>query len=167
VNIDVVPPDGAALKDAGARRTIVVGIGSSWSPDDTQLVFNTCRGSTCGIYRSLAAPGSEAVLVVGDNGAAPVWSPDGTQIVYQAEVDGNKQLFLINPDGSGKKQLTSGAAVHVSAAWSPDGAYIYHRSPQGGTWGIWRMNADGSNSVKLIDNVPPVDWAFERLAVTR
>ncbi len=167
VSIDVAPPDGTALKDPGARKTIVVGMGAAWAPDDTQFVFNTCRGSTCGIYKSGSAPGSEAVPVVGDNGSAPAWSPDGKKIVYQSEIDGQKQLFLINPDGSGKKQLTSGSVLHVAAAWSLDGNFIYYRSPEGGSWGIWRINADGTNPVKLIDNVPPVDWAFERIAVGR
>ncbi len=167
VNIDVAPPDGTALKDSNARRTIVVGIGPSWSPDDTQFVFNTCRGGTCGIYKSGTAPGSEANAIVGDNGNAPAWSPDGKKILYQVEVDGPKQLVVINPDGTGKKQLTSGAIMHVGGSWSLDGNYIYYRSPEGGSWGIWRMNADGSNPVKLLDNVPPVDWAFERISVGR
>jgi hypothetical protein len=29
------------------------------------------------------------------------------------------------------------------------------------------MNADGSGQVKLKGDVEPVDWAYERLAVTR
>ena len=167
VSIDIAPPDGMALKDPNARRTIVVGIGSSWSPDDTQFAFSTCRGGTCGIYKSGTAPGSEAIPVVGDNGNAPTWSPDGKRILYQVDIDGARQLVVINTDGTGKKQLTSGAVMHVAATWSVDGNYIFYRSPEGGTWGIWRMQADGSNPVRLIDNVPPVDWSFERLAAGR
>jgi hypothetical protein len=95
------------------------------------------------------------------------WSPNGRQIVYQKDVNGQKQLFLVNADGTGGKQLTSGANLHVDATWSLDGNFIFYRSPEGGAWAIWRMNADGSNRVKLIDGVPPVDWAFEKLAVSR
>jgi hypothetical protein len=29
------------------------------------------------------------------------------------------------------------------------------------------MDADGSGQTKLLGDVPPVDWAYERLAVTR
>ncbi len=175
VVIDEIPPDGSAMpsKDANGnaipstRRNITIGISPSWSPDDTMITFNTCRGSTCGIFKSSSAPGSEAIPVVGDDGGLAAWSPDGKRIVYQKEQDGGKQLFIINVDGSGKKQLTSGAAMHVSANWSGDGRYIYYRAPEGGVWGIYRINPDGSNPILLINDVPPADWAYERIAVTR
>ena len=158
--VDVVAPDGTG------QRTVAIGESPSWSPDDTMLAFHTCRNNTCGIYKG-SINGGDAIPIVGDDGGLPDWSPDGKRIVYQKEVDGQKQLFLINPDGSGKKQLTSGAAMHVDAAWSPDGAYIYYRATEGGSWGIYRMNADGTNPIKLLDNVPPVNWPYERLSVSR
>jgi Tol biopolymer transport system component len=161
ISIDAIQPDGTG------RRNINVGEAPSWSPDDTQVTFHTCRGP-CGIYKaSSTASSSDAIAVITDDGGLPAWSPDGKKIVYQKEIDGQKQLFLIHPDGSGKKQLTTGAALHVDANWSSDGNFIFYRSPEGGTWAIWRMNADGTNPVKLIDNVVPVNWPYERLAVTR
>jgi Tol biopolymer transport system component len=163
--IDIAPPDGTALKDPNARRNVAIGLSPSWSPDDAQVVFATCREG-CGIFRGKSG-GGDAVAIVTDDGGLPSWSPDSKRIVYQKEVDGQKQLFLINPDGTGKKQLTLGATMHVAAVWSADGNYIFYRSPEGGNWGIWRMKADGTNPVKLIDGVPPVDWAYERLAITR
>ncbi|MBI4786885.1 MAG: PD40 domain-containing protein [Chloroflexi bacterium] len=165
VVIDVAPPDGAAVKDAGARRNVAIGLSPAWSPDDMQVVFATCRGG-CGIFKGNSS-GGDAIPIITDDGGLPDWSPDGKKILYQKEADGQKQLFLINPDGSGKKQLTSGPVMHVAATWSPDGNFIFYRSPEGGTWGIWRMNADGTNPIRLLENVPPVDWAYERLAVSK
>lgn len=166
VFIKVVPPDVNALKTPAMQRDITIGIEPSWSPDDTQMAFRTCSGSTCGIFK-VSSNGGDPIPVVGDDGDLPDWSPDGKRIVYQKEQDGGKQLFVINVDGTGKKQLTSGAAMHVDAAWSADGNYIFYRSPEGGAWGIWRMNSDGSNPIKLADNMVPVSWPQERLAVTR
>ena len=165
--IDVVPSS-VLPGETPSRRGVVVGGGAmpDWSPDDTQIVFQTCRENTCGIYKANAQTGT-TMLVVGDDGALPVWSPDGKVILYQKEVDGERQLFVINPDGTGKKSLTTGPAPHVAANWSRDGNFIFYRSPDGGAWAIWRMNVDGSNRVKLIDGVVPVDWAFEKLAVSR
>jgi TolB protein len=157
--VDVVTPDG---KD---RHNVAVGQSPSWSPDDTQLVFDTCRGNDCGIFKG-SSGGGDAIPIVIDGGGLPAWSPDGKKIIYQTEIDGQKQVFSINPDGSGKKQLTSGAAMHVSPAWSADGKYIYYRTPEGGSWGIWRMNADGSGPVKLAGDVPPVNAGRERIAIT-
>lgn len=162
INIDAVFADGSR------RRTMVIG-GSmpSWSPNDQQIAFADCRGSDCGILKAGSLGGDGGTMIAKELGTNPAWSPDGNKIVYQAEVDSIKQLLIVNPDGSGKKQLTTGAAPHVGAAWSPDGGAIFYRSPEGGNWGIWRMNADGSGQTKLLGDVTPVDWAYERLAVTR
>jgi TolB protein len=160
IAIDAIAPDGTG------RRPVVVGWSPSWSPDDTLLAFQTCRNNICGIYKANSG-GGDATPIVGDDGGLAAWSPDGKMIVYQKEVDGQKQLFLINADGSGKKQLTSGAALHVDATWSPDGNFIFYRSPEGGSWGIWRMNQDGSNRVRFDGDFPPGDWPYDRIAATR
>ncbi len=164
--VDVVPADGSALRDPNARRGVAIGFSPAWKPDGTEIVFHTCRDNVCGIYKS-SVQGGAAVVVVGDDGGLAAWSPDGTKILYQKDVDGQKQLFAINPDGSGKKQLTSGAAMHVAANWSLDGRFIFYRSPEGGAWGIWVMDADGSNQRKLADNLPPGDWPYDRITVAR
>jgi Tol biopolymer transport system component len=160
VNIDAVAPDGSG------RHTIVVG-GSmpSWSPDDTQITFASCRGADCGIFRASALGGDGGTLVIAELGNDPTWAPTGTKILFQEDVDGIKQIFVVNSDGTGKQQLTSGTAAHVGAQWSADGNAIYYRSTQGGTWGIWKMNADGGAQASLVNGVQPVDWAYERLAI--
>lgn len=161
MNIDAVHLDGSG------RRTIVVG-GSmpSFSPDDKELVFHTCQGGTCGIYK-VSASGGPFALVAGEMGGNPSWSPDGKRILYHADTDTVKQIFVINVDGTGKKQITTGTVPHVDPHWSPDSGLVYYRSPEGGSWGIWRMNSDGSSPVRIAESGPPVDWAYERLAVSR
>ncbi len=154
----------AVLVDGTGRRNISVGDTPSWSFDDRMIAVQTCKATACGIYR-VSSDGGDPIPVTNDAGGNPAWSPDGRRILYQLESGDVKQMFVVNPDGTNKRQLTSGAFMHVDGQWSSDGNYIFYRSPESGTWAIWRMNSDGSRPIKLIEDTPPVDWPYEKLAV--
>jgi TolB protein len=49
----------------------------------------------------------------------PSWSPDGKKIVFHRRVGerGQFQLFLINPDGTGEKQLTFPPGLNAFPNW--------------------------------------------------
>ncbi len=98
--------------------------------------------------------------MIGDNGAAPAWSPDGKRSCTRRRSTGE----AIVPDQSGRygqeaTDLGGGDSRGggVVAGWRVDLLPV----AGGRHLGIWRMNSDGSNPVKLIGNVPPVDWAFD------
>ena len=59
------------------------------------------------------------------------------------------QLFVIGPDGEGKRQLTDSAGGNYLPAWSPDGRKIAFVSTRTGAAEIWVMDADGSNQTQL------------------
>jgi TolB protein len=79
------------------------------------------------------------------------YSPDGGRIVWVTDRLGNWTIWSMNPDGSGKKQLTSSDVISGWPSWSPDSKEIVYWSwdTASGTSDIWRMNADGSGKVKL------------------
>jgi Tol biopolymer transport system component len=57
------------------------------------------------------------------------WAPVGEQVVFARDVGGTEcaQLFVVNADGSGERQLTNDpGAMHLFGAWSPDGQTIYY-----------------------------------------
>ncbi len=73
--------------------------------------------------------------------------PDG-RIVF-ASGEGN--LLSLNPDGSGRTQLTP----NDHASWDPsvcgDGRYIVYSAYEEQKMGIWRIDADGSNPKRIAD----------------
>jgi TolB protein len=80
---------------------------------------------------------------------APAWSPDGRTIVFVSWRDGNGEIYAMNADGSGPRNLTQHPARDVRPAWSPDGRKIAFVSRRDGNSEIYVMNADGRGKRNL------------------
>lgn len=81
------------------------------------------------------------------------WSPDGQQIVFNAGSDfevtqrHDHKLYIINADGSGLRQVTSGDTNDIQPAWSPDGELItFHRNCE-----LWVIRPDSSGGRRLLE----------------
>ena len=106
-------------------------------------------------------------MITRDNGANPQGSPRGDKIIYQADDGkGHINVFAVNSDGTGVKQLTNGKNNDGQPAWSRDGNFIFWRSDRNGAgWAIFVMRADGSNPRLLINNAPAsINWGRESLS---
>jgi WD40-like Beta Propeller Repeat len=80
---------------------------------------------------------------------APAWSRDGRTIVFVSWRDGNREVYAMDADGSGPRNLTQHPARDVRPAWSPNGRRIAFVSLRDGNAEVYVMNADGSGKRKL------------------
>lgn len=76
------------------------------------------------------------------------WTPDN-RIVYTSLASGNMDLWIMNADGTGQRQLTSDLQQDDSPRVSPDGRYILFNSLRGELPSVWRMDVDGGNLKQL------------------
>ena len=80
---------------------------------------------------------------------APAWSRDGRTIVFVSWRDGNGEVYAMDADGSGPRNLTQHPAKDFRPAWSPNGRRIAFVSRRDGNAEIYVMNADGSGKRNL------------------
>lgn len=100
----------------------------------------------------------------GHQDSDPAWSPDGARIAFTSNRAGNKDIYVMNPDGSNVKQLTSDPfallywarnAVDKQPSWSPDSKHIAFSSGRDNIYwtrvtdSIFVMNTDGSGVTRL------------------
>ena len=106
--------------------------------------------------------GSKHQLITTD-GSNPSWSPDGEKIVFQSSRYGKSELFIINADGTGLKQLTASASGDYVPKWSPDGEWIaYHSFGDDLTSNVYKIRPDSSERIKLTQGehgAYDVDWS--------
>jgi WD40-like Beta Propeller Repeat len=172
--------DGIFLMNAdgsGQHQVLNQGQDPVFSPPGSQIAF----GGT-GIWVA-NADGSNARRIVTNRSQPfnvevnrePSWSPDGRRIVFAREthINGNSavDVYVMNADGSGLRQLTSNAAYEEEdPQFSPDGkSIVYYRLRHGAddTKGqIWVMRADGSGKHQVARGANP-EWSTVRVGPKR
>lgn len=90
----------------------------------------------------------------------PVCSP-GMLVGLDGLPASNKEISVMNADGSGRRQLTTTPVTEQEPTWSPDGSQIAFAADASGTDAttdleIWVMNANGSGLTQLTNNAAGV-----------
>ena len=107
----------------------------------------------------LADATSAKPITSGVNLAETTWSSDGKIVFEKIAGPGEMNIWVMNSDGSGEKQLTANAGrINVLPRVSPDGRYIVFVSERTGTAHLWRMDMDGSNPTQLTNNSEDYPW---------
>jgi Tol biopolymer transport system component len=147
--------------------------GPSWSPDGSQIAFNSSRDHAGRLRGYLMNTDGSNVTMISDEIwiEYPAWSPDGTKIAFMAQTpegSNNYEIWVINANGTGLVRLTDSPGSDGWPSWSPDGSRIvfssvrddcsYSKADDCLTTGdigpfhtLYVMNADGSGQMRITD----------------
>ena len=144
---------------------------------DGKLVFTSTRDGDLDIY-TMDANGRNVRRLTNELGydGGPFWSKDGKQIVYRAHhpqdpkekedyISLLKQnlirptkldIWVMNADGSNKRQVTNNGRANFAPFFFPDGKRIIFSSnmddPKGRNFDLYRINVDGSGLERITTN---------------
>ncbi|MDP6548834.1 MAG: hypothetical protein QF659_02020, partial [Dehalococcoidia bacterium] len=82
----------------------------------------------------------------------PTPAPASGRIAFESNRDGNREIYVMDADGSNQTRLTNNVSDDNEPAWSPDGSKIAFYSIRSGNNEIYVMNSDGSNQVNLTND---------------
>jgi TolB protein len=135
----------------------------AWSPDGSRIAFHADpTGTNWDIYVMDTDGGNIARLTTDPaTDGFPDWSREGTRIAFRRIVSGTSQIFVMNADGTGLVQLTTGPGGSTPA-WSPDGTRIAFDSDRTGRGEIYVMNADGTGITQVTTaGGSKADWSLD------
>jgi TolB protein len=132
---------------------------ASVDPRGERVVYQGNAGGDFDLYVMQGTTTKRIVASPADD-ITPVFSPDGAHIAFVSERDGNREVYVCDPDGSAQVDLTKNAAMDIHPSWSRDGKRMLFSSNRGNASpddsDIWQMNADGSDP-KQITRGPEID----------
>jgi Tol biopolymer transport system component len=157
--IFVINTDGSGEREIQPARG---GLFPDWSPDGRRIAMSTVHVDRSETIVTMKPDGSDVRDTGIDGGECSEWSPDSSRIAYCFQPgNGDFNVWVMNADGSHRRQLTGGPGRDYPTAWSPDGQRIAFSSERAGNIDVYVMDADGSRKTQLTTGPTteaPVVW---------
>lgn len=143
------------------------------SPDKkaTKIISTQIEPDFDGQLINLENPSDKRELA----GASSISFAPDAKIYFSSGVSGNEEIWSVNADGTGKRQLTNTEADESLPIAVPDGKTVIFISNRSGAAHIWRMNADGSNQTQVTNKEggypvfvsPDGEWIYYHHGINR
>lgn len=152
-DIYVMDPNGSNLKNLSNTPELREGY-PAWSPDGTRISYRGLLEGPPRVYElyvmNANGTGQTRLTFAPGNDVYSDWSPDGSKIAFDSSRDGNREIYIMNPDGSEQNNLTNNSlGDDLHPTWSPDGKEIVFQSDRDGNTEIYVMNVDGGGQKNL------------------
>ena len=168
-DIWIMDKDGAN-KRAAIASSAYEGL-AEWSPDGRKIVFESNQDGNFEIFvMDLETMKVEKLTNSTEHAAMPSWSFDGTRIAYQSSEGGagRSQIFVMNADGTNKKQLTDYDVAFFDGdpIWCPNDTCIFFIRYIGGTPKIMHLNLQDLSVTPFFENTFDKDVIETRISIS-
>lgn len=124
----------------------------NWSPDGKKIVHQKYIGIGSPEIFAMDSFGNNTIRLTYDEkfDSYPKYSPDGNKIAFTSYPQGlasQTQIWLMNADGTNKRQLTT--TQGYTCSWSPDGEWIVYTDSRAVSGRLWIMRKDGTDKRQL------------------
>jgi len=139
-----------AWRAGAAPVALTNGNSSDWDPDLSstgQLAFVSDQNGRSEVWiRRGDDPPTRLTDLKASNVFSSRWSPDGRSIAFVAARERRTDVYLVNADGSGLRQVTSDGAARDELAWDRNGDLVVPTLREGG-WRVERIDPRGRVTV--------------------
>jgi Tol biopolymer transport system component/DNA-binding winged helix-turn-helix (wHTH) protein len=112
-------------------------------------VTTVAGGSVSSLHAVRLAAGERRDVVRipsrGESESRPAWLRDG-RLVYESSIGDRPDIWIMNPDGTNRVQLTRNQCSNTAPAVSGGGRFVVYVAHCDSGAGIWRVNSDGSGA---------------------
>lgn len=134
----------------------------TWSPDGGSVVFWSGWGLGAPGFKTIpfdaANPGDEKeikILIDAESEGRLSFSPDGSMIAYDAEVFQNRDIWMANANGTGRRRLTDDEFEDLHPDWVSKRQFavqiVFVSDRETGQRNLWLMDASGGEPVMLTE----------------
>ncbi len=138
-----IRPDGTDLQNL-TRGKFPDGQANDWFPTGEKFLFSSGRYPSIQLFSMETHTGTVRQLTWSENLTCTYasCSPNGKKILFVGYAEPDRDLYVMNADGSGLKKIARDAD---SPAWSPDGTLIVYQKKTGKGIMLYQINPDGSS----------------------
>ncbi|MFC1717228.1 hypothetical protein ACFL6S_26440 [Candidatus Poribacteria bacterium] len=145
----------------------------TWSPDGSLIIFHSGWGLGAPGFKTIPSDDDKPdgqkdmkILIDTLSDGRLSYSPDGTMIIYDADVNGIRDIWMANADGKKRHRVTDDQSTDLHPHWSPKRAFdvqiAFVSDRVTGEKNLWVMNADGGEPLMLTEERKSGDYRHPR-----